>query len=120
RGTASRTYELAGPTVYTLRELVGFVQRLIGRRPLVVPVPFAVAEGSGAVVRAPAEPAAHHEPSRPSQGGQRGERACRVSGSSASSRKPSRKSCRFMSAGCGPAAGLRGRTQRSIRKITPN
>ena len=44
RGTAGRTYELAGPTVYTLRELVGFVQRLIGRPPLVVPVPFAVAE----------------------------------------------------------------------------
>jgi NADH dehydrogenase len=44
RGTAGRTYELAGPTVYTLRELVGFVQRLIGRPSLVVPVPFAVAE----------------------------------------------------------------------------
>jgi NADH dehydrogenase len=44
RGTAGRTYELVGPTVYTLRELVGFVQRLIGRPPLVVPVPFAVAE----------------------------------------------------------------------------
>ena len=44
RGTAGRTYELAGPAVYTLRELVGFVQRLIGRPPLVVPVPFAVAE----------------------------------------------------------------------------
>ena len=44
RGTAGRTYELAGPGVYTLRELVSFVQRLIGRPPLVVPVPFAVAE----------------------------------------------------------------------------
>jgi len=44
RGTAGRTYELAGPTVYTLRELVGFVQRLIGRPPSVVPVPFAVAD----------------------------------------------------------------------------
>jgi NADH dehydrogenase len=44
RGTAGRTYELAGPSVHTLRELVGFVQRLIGRPPLVVPVPFAVAE----------------------------------------------------------------------------
>jgi len=44
RGTAGRTYELAGPGVYTLRELVGFVQRLVGRPPWVVPVPFAVAE----------------------------------------------------------------------------
>ncbi|MGH8703634.1 MAG: complex I NDUFA9 subunit family protein [Burkholderiales bacterium] len=44
RATAGRTYEFAGPGVYTLRELVSFVQRLIGRPPLVVPVPFAVAE----------------------------------------------------------------------------
>ena len=44
RGTAGRTYEIAGPGVYTLRELVSFAQRLIGRPPLVVPVPFAVAE----------------------------------------------------------------------------
>jgi NADH dehydrogenase len=44
RGTAGRTYELAGPGVYTLRELVGIVLRLIGRRRLLVPVPFAVAE----------------------------------------------------------------------------
>ncbi|MGH8700309.1 MAG: complex I NDUFA9 subunit family protein [Burkholderiales bacterium] len=44
RGTAGRTYELGGPGVYTMRELVSFAQRLIGRPPLVVPVPFAVAE----------------------------------------------------------------------------
>ncbi len=44
RGTAGRTYELAGPRVHTLRELVNLVQRLIGRPPLVVPVPFRVAE----------------------------------------------------------------------------
>jgi NADH dehydrogenase len=43
-GTAGRTYELAGPGVYTLRELVGITLRLIGRRRLLVPVPFAVAE----------------------------------------------------------------------------
>jgi uncharacterized protein YbjT (DUF2867 family) len=43
-GTAGETYELAGPEVCTLRELVRIVLRLIGRwRPL-VPVPFAVAE----------------------------------------------------------------------------
>ena len=42
-GTAGQTYELAGPGVYTLRELVGFALRLIGKRRLLVPVPFAVA-----------------------------------------------------------------------------
>jgi uncharacterized protein YbjT (DUF2867 family) len=42
--TAGRTYETTGPTVYTLRELVGITLRLIGRRRLLVPVPFAIAE----------------------------------------------------------------------------
>ena len=44
RGTAGLTYELAGPGVYTLRELVSFALRLVGRRRLLVPLPFAVAE----------------------------------------------------------------------------
>jgi NADH dehydrogenase len=42
-GTAGQTYELAGPGVYTMRELVKITLRLIGRRRLLVPVPFAVA-----------------------------------------------------------------------------
>jgi NADH dehydrogenase len=42
--TASRTYEITGPNVYTLRELVGITLRLVGRRRLLVPVPFAIAE----------------------------------------------------------------------------
>jgi uncharacterized protein YbjT (DUF2867 family) len=42
--TASRIYENTGPNVYTLRELVGITLRLIGRRRLLVPVPFAAAE----------------------------------------------------------------------------
>src|SRR5688572_4982323 len=42
--TASRTYELAGPGVYTLRELVSFVLRIMNKHRLLVPVPFAVAE----------------------------------------------------------------------------
>ena len=41
--TAGRTYELAGPAVYTMRELVTITLRLIGRRRLLVPLPFAVA-----------------------------------------------------------------------------
>jgi uncharacterized protein YbjT (DUF2867 family) len=44
RGTACQTYELAGPGVYTLRELISFALRLIDKRRLLVPVPFAVAE----------------------------------------------------------------------------
>jgi NADH dehydrogenase len=44
RETASRTYEIAGPGVYTLRELVVIALRLIGRRRLLLPVPFAVAQ----------------------------------------------------------------------------
>ena len=42
-GTAGQTYELAGPGVYTLRELVSFALRLVDKRRLLVPVPFAVA-----------------------------------------------------------------------------
>ena len=43
-GAVGRTYELAGPTVYTLREIFIIALRIIGKRRLLVPVPFAVAE----------------------------------------------------------------------------
>jgi NADH dehydrogenase len=43
-GTVGQTYELAGPGVYTLRELVNMTLRLMGRRRLLVPVPFAIAK----------------------------------------------------------------------------
>jgi NADH dehydrogenase len=42
--TAGRTYEFAGPRVYTLRELVGITLHLVGRRRLLASVPFAVAD----------------------------------------------------------------------------
>jgi len=42
-GTTGRTFELAGPGVYTMRELVEMTLRFIGRRRLLVPVPFAIA-----------------------------------------------------------------------------
>lgn len=42
-GTAGRTYEVAGPRVYTWHELIRTALRLIGRRRLLVSVPFAVA-----------------------------------------------------------------------------
>jgi uncharacterized protein YbjT (DUF2867 family) len=44
RASAGQTYELAGPGVYTLRELVGFALRLMDKRRLLLPVPFAIAE----------------------------------------------------------------------------
>jgi NADH dehydrogenase len=42
--TVGRTYELAGPKVYTLRELVNMTLKLMGKRRLLVPIPFAAAE----------------------------------------------------------------------------
>src|SRR5207249_11359018 len=42
--TAGHTYELAGPGVYTLRDLVSFALRILDKRRLLLPVPFAVAE----------------------------------------------------------------------------
>ena len=39
-----RTYELAGPRVYTLRELVKFTLRVVGKRRLLMPLPFTVAK----------------------------------------------------------------------------
>ena len=43
-GTAGRTYELAGPDVYTMRELTEIVLRITGRQRLLASVPFAMAE----------------------------------------------------------------------------
>jgi len=43
-GTVGQTYELAGPRVYTLRELVRMTLHLIGKQRPLIPVPFAVAE----------------------------------------------------------------------------
>ena len=42
--TVGRTYELAGPGVYTLRELVRMTLRLMSKRRLLIPLPFAVAK----------------------------------------------------------------------------
>lgn len=42
--TVGETYELAGPRVYTLRELIEITLRLMGKWRLIVPVPFAIAE----------------------------------------------------------------------------
>lgn len=42
--TAGRTYELAGPIVYALRDLVEMTLRLVGRRRPLLPVPFGLAK----------------------------------------------------------------------------
>ncbi len=42
--TAGRTYELGGPRVYTLKELMETILRETGRRRALVPLPFFVAE----------------------------------------------------------------------------
>jgi NADH dehydrogenase len=42
--TVGRTYELAGPGVHTLRELVSMTLHLMRKRRLLIPVPLAVAE----------------------------------------------------------------------------
>lgn len=41
--TAGHIYELAGPGVYKMRELVEITLRLVGKRRLLAPFPFAVA-----------------------------------------------------------------------------
>ena len=43
-GTVGQSYELAGPKVYTLRELTNMVLRLSGKRRVLLPIPFALAE----------------------------------------------------------------------------
>ena len=43
-GTAGRTYELAGPAIHTMRELSEIVLRITGRRRVLLPVPFTVAD----------------------------------------------------------------------------
>ena len=42
--TAGKTYELAGPRVYTLRKLFTVALRILRHRRLLVPIPFALAE----------------------------------------------------------------------------
>jgi uncharacterized protein YbjT (DUF2867 family) len=42
-GTVGRTYELTGPGMYMLRGLVRMTLRLMGKRRLLMPVPFAFA-----------------------------------------------------------------------------
>ena len=49
--TAGRTYELAGPRVYSFRELMQIVMRETGRRRLLVPLPFEIASLQAALLQ---------------------------------------------------------------------
>ena len=45
--TAGRIYELGGPSVYTFKQVLQFILKTIGRRRLLVPVPFPAANALG-------------------------------------------------------------------------
>lgn len=54
---AGQTYELGGPTVYTFKQLMQLLLQQIGRRRLLLPIPFEIAELQGAVLeRLPVPP----------------------------------------------------------------
>ena len=59
-GTVGQTYELAGPRVYTLRELVNMTLQLMGKRRLLVAVPFCRGRDPSKTVRVPAQSTAYH------------------------------------------------------------
>ena len=46
-----RTYELGGPEVFTFRELMQFMLDTVGRRRLLVPVPFFLAKAQAAILQ---------------------------------------------------------------------
>ena len=50
RATFGQTYELAGPAVYTLRQLADYTAKLIGRKRLVIELPDALARLQASVL----------------------------------------------------------------------
>ena len=50
-GTQGKTYELGGPKTYSFKALMELMLATIGRRRLLVPVPFGIAEIQGAVLQ---------------------------------------------------------------------
>jgi len=59
--TAGKTYELGGPRVYTMREMMVLMQKIIGRKRPMLSIPFGLAEFQAAfpaaLAGAAAEPA---------------------------------------------------------------
>ncbi len=50
-GTAATTYELGGPRVYSFRQLMTLMLAEIGRKRILLPLPFFVADAMGAVLQ---------------------------------------------------------------------
>ena len=50
-GTAGTTYELGGPRVYSFRQLMELILAEIGRKRILLPLPFFVADAMGAVLQ---------------------------------------------------------------------
>ena len=50
-GTAGTTYELGGPRVYSFRQLMTLILAEIGRKRILLPLPFFVADAMGAVLQ---------------------------------------------------------------------
>ncbi|MBS1227599.1 MAG: dehydrogenase (ubiquinone) [Proteobacteria bacterium] len=50
RATFGQTYELAGPRVYTLRELVDYTAKLVGKKRLIIDLPDALAKLQASVL----------------------------------------------------------------------
>jgi uncharacterized protein YbjT (DUF2867 family) len=59
--TVGRTYELAGPRVYMLRDLVKFTLGVLGKRRLLMPLPFTIAQIQARLFEFLPSPA-HHRP----------------------------------------------------------
>jgi NADH dehydrogenase len=49
--TQGHTYELAGPQVYTFRQILQYIMNTIGKRRFLLPLPFPVASAMGAVAQ---------------------------------------------------------------------
>ena len=58
------TYEFGGPDVHTFKELMEFVLATVGRRRLLLPVPFGVMKVQAAMLADFAEAADHARPGR--------------------------------------------------------
>ena len=95
-GLASgRTYEFGGPEVMSFRELLEFTLRTVGRKRLLVPLPWPVARHPGVDPRTPAQAASHHRPGGTAQAGQCRERGSNERGPHAA--RPRHRAARYRS-----------------------
>lgn len=98
-GTVGRTYELAGSSVYTLRDLVRFTLRVVGKRRLLIPVSFKVAEIQAWLLEFLPRPPLTTSQVDLLKADSVASEPCRVSRSSISGPEPSKMWCRPISAG---------------------